>query len=204
MIEQVDALRAQGAEIASFRGVLNGTCNFVLDQIASGKLYDEALREAQQIGYAEADPSLDVDGIDAAQKLSILAHHAFDEHVDVDDIECIGISGVNETWVQEVAQSGGTVRLVAQYRRENGRVRGRVGLEALPRQDRLSNVRGGGNCLEIATSTSDTVVINGRGAGRYPTAESVVADVLSLARSIRKQKTHNVVTVRQTTEGVLA
>src|SRR5207302_7565317 len=125
MLEAVRRI-AQEYELEEVRGVLNGTCNFVLDRIAAGDERETAVRLAQRKGFAEVDPTLDLDGSDAAQKLMLLAHAAFGVYVPFEDIERKGILGVKEDEVRRSAEEGYTVRLVASVRRDGETLRCRV------------------------------------------------------------------------------
>ena len=112
MLEFVQQL-AEADSLQSVRGVLNGTCNFVLDELAAGNSFIHAVAKAQACGFAEADPTLDLDGTDTAQKLTLLARHAFEAELDINEIVREGIIGVDAQHILELAASGRMLRLVA-------------------------------------------------------------------------------------------
>jgi homoserine dehydrogenase len=178
MMELVQRLVTRGLTIEAIRGVVNGTSNFILDQLATGQSLDDAVCEAQAQGFAEADPSADVDGIDAARKIEILARLAWGHRPLT--MLVTGIRDVPGT----LPQLGRSCRLVASAQREGG---ARVGPEWLAETDYLAHARGAENRLEVTTTDGTVHRVSGLGAGRYPTATAILADLLevSLASSIR-------------------
>jgi len=181
-LERVDQL-AQQTGIASFHGVINGSCNWILDRVAQGASFEEAIADAQEAGYAEADPSLDISGRDTAEKLGLLIQHAFGVVPDVDRIPCEGIDKLDETRVRAAQRSARRVRLVATCERTPLGIRARVQPEILPATHPLAQVRGTQNRLVITPNHGPEAVVDGAGAGRWPTSESVVADLLAIART---------------------
>ena len=179
-VERVDALRAS-TEIISLNGVINGTCNDVLDRIGQGASFPEAIRAAQQAGFAEADPSRDVDGIDAAEKLAILIHHAFGKEVAVNDISCDGIATLDEHAIRQAQRTGRRFRLVAAAERTELGIRAFVRPVILPNTHPLARVRGAENRLLVRTKGDRRWRIDGTGAGRWPTTEAIIGDLLALA-----------------------
>jgi homoserine dehydrogenase len=173
MIETVTHLAAAG-EIVRLRGLLNATTTFILSAMGHGQDYDEALRDAQEAGYAEADPSFDVEGRDAAQKLAILASVAWGRWRPESDVQTSGILDVAVT-------PGQAVRLVADAERESLRV-APITLDAL---DPLSGLDGVESMLEIVSSDGTTVRVSGPGAGGRVTAGAVYADVARLVAGER-------------------
>jgi homoserine dehydrogenase len=165
MIEVVEHLAATG-EIERIRGLLNATTTFILSAMSAGRGYDEALREAQDAGYAEADPSFDVDGRDAAQKLAILASVAWGRWRPEADVATTGIVGRG-------VEAGETVRLVADATRDSLT----VAPSALEADDRLAAAAGIESVLEITLRDGSVVRISGPGAGGRVTAGAVYADV---------------------------
>lgn len=166
--------------VESVEGVLNGTTNFVLDRLADGVSFDDAVKLAQALGFAEADPSADLDGVDAANKLAVLARAAFGEAIDPTRIERRGIREVTPAVAAEARRAGGAVRLVARLRREGGRVIASVGPEVLAAGHPLAGARDERNIAVIRTAGGGETVAAGRGAGRWPTAESVIGDLFEL------------------------
>lgn len=181
MLETVRRI-AKDSEIVEICGVLNGTCNFVLDSIASGQTREDAVRLAQVNGFAEADPIQDLDGSDAAQKLALLAHAAFDALVPFHDIEKQGILGITEKEIRQFAEAGQRVRLMARASRNQGGIHCRVSPAIVDVDHPFATVWGEQNCLIVTAATGEVFTARGRGAGRWPTAESVFADGLDLWR----------------------
>jgi homoserine dehydrogenase len=173
MIETVNHLAATGG-IARLRGVLNATTTYILAAMGDGRTYGEALREAQEAGYAEADPAFDVDGRDAAQKLSILASLAWNAWRGEDAVSCRGIRGL------QVAE-GRIVRLVAEATEE----RLSVGPAELEADDALTRTAGVENVLEIEVRAAGTFRVSGPGAGGRVTAGAVYADLARLVAGER-------------------
>ena len=173
-LEAVERLAGSGIE--RLDGILNGTCNVILDRLLHGAGFDDALAEAQALGFAEADPSADIDGHDAGEKLLLLARRAFpSEEVEEASIELRGIRGLDRI--------GPTTRLVASAWRSSGRLRLRVGPVDLPPEDPLAGTRGEWNALRITLGDGRSTTVTGKGAGRWPTAEAVHADLLDLWRA---------------------
>ena len=171
-IESVRRIRSTSS-IVRVTGVLNGTTNFVLDEVARGVSLPEAIATAQAHGYAEADPRFDLDGTDAAQKLILIAREAFGVDLPFNDIKRTGIENV-------ATRSGCTVRLVADCRSTEAGLEASVAPVELSADHPLANVSGVGNRLVINTASGRVWTVSGRGAGRWPTAEAVIADLIDL------------------------
>ncbi|HLO39624.1 MAG TPA: aspartate-semialdehyde dehydrogenase [Phycisphaerales bacterium] len=185
LIESIVSLRRQGARIESIEGVINGTTNFVLDQVQSGASFDAAVKTAQDKGFAEADPTRDLSGADAAEKLAILSFHAFDASVRLEDIPRTGLSAQS---IEELAQrkrDGQVIRLIASARRTPEGVVGTVEPRLVDARSPFAELPGSTNGLLVRTSDGAVTFIRGLGAGRWPTAQSVVADLLDLRRELR-------------------
>jgi homoserine dehydrogenase len=176
-------------EIRSLQGILNGTSNFILTAMTdSGHGYAAALAEAQRRGYAEADPTLDVDGTDAAHKLALLSQLAFGVAVPVATIERHGIAGMSEMDIQFANDLGYTIKLLAEAWLDDPAATGgprRLALHVSPvllrHQMLLAQVRGADNAIRIVGDAVGDVLLYGRGAGMMPTASAVVADLIDLA-----------------------
>ncbi|HET9713997.1 MAG TPA: homoserine dehydrogenase [Pyrinomonadaceae bacterium] len=168
------------APLRSISGVLNGTTNFILDQLASGSDFAEAVLAAQRNGYAERDPQADLNGTDIAQKLILLAHAAFD--IPLSSIQKQGIENVNPKEVRETRKNGRVTRLVAECRREAHGFVASVSPVELPFDHPLARVRGVENRLIIQSQNGRTWEVCGRGAGRWPTTEAVIGDLFDLWR----------------------
>jgi homoserine dehydrogenase len=173
MIETTQHMAATG-EIARIRGVLNATTTFILSAMGRGQAYDDALAEAQAAGYAEADPSFDVDGHDAAQKLAILASVAWGRWRPATDV-------VNQGIQAQPVEAGQIVRLVADATPDELTVRPRI-LDSL---DPLAVTEGVENLLELAMSDGSTIRVSGPGAGGQVTAGAVYADLARLVNGER-------------------
>lgn len=171
-----------GAGIRSIRGIVNGTCNFILCEMEAGQAYDEALGRAQELGYAEADPGGDVDGWDAAAKVVILANLAMGAELVLDDVDRTGISSLEPGDVEAARQAGEHWRLVATVSRDGDVVRAAVRPERLPAADPLAAVTGPGNLLAFETDALGTVTVGGPGAGKVATGHAVVADLMAIQR----------------------
>lgn len=184
MLEAVSRV-AQRETLTSVHGVVNGTTNFVLDRIAAGSAPEDALKEAQWLGFAEQDPSSDLDGRDAAHKLVLLAREAFGAWISPEQVECTGITELEPAYIRETVRSGRVVRLVGKLFRQGDSVRAVVAPEAVEANSPLARVRNEENCIVIHGSHGIVDQVCGKGAGRWPTAEAVVADVLDLCRADR-------------------
>jgi len=175
--------------IESIVGIVNGTANFVLTQMARHNIsYEQALAQAQQEGYAESDPTLDVEGIDSAHKLAILARTAMGVEFDFEDIPCQGITGLELRDLQYAWELGYAIKLLAVTRRREADLQLRVSPALLPRSHPLAWVDGVFNAVSIHGDAVGDVVLYGKGAGQMPTASAVVADLVDVALG-RAQKT---------------
>lgn len=182
-LETINRVRRR-APLHSVSGVLNGTTNFILDQLANGSDLSEAIHVAQRNGYAERDPKLDMDGTDAAQKLVLLARAAFDIDLPLRSIEKRGIENLSSKQIREAKNNGRITRLVAECRRTPGGFVASVSPTELPLDHPLACVKGIENRLLIQSQTGKTWEVGGRGAGRWPTTEAVLADLFDLRRDL--------------------
>ena len=167
-----------GGKIVSARGILNGTTNYMLGQMEAGLRYADALAEAQALGYAETDPSGDVDGWDAAGKLLILANTLFDKHVTMDDLQVSGISGISAADIESARENGQRYKLIAQATPDGGSVRAM----RLPVTDPLTSVGGATNAITLETDLLGAVTLIGPGAGGRETGAALLADLLAIQR----------------------
>ena len=161
-------------------GIVNGTTNFVLSAMSDGRTYDEALAEAQQLGYAEADPTDDVSGGDAAAKLAILATVAFGSRVPLEWVEVEGIEGVVPEHVQAARALDMKVKLLARATLADGRVDARVGPAFVDVHHPLAAVEGPFNAVMLQGDAIREITLEGPGAGGIETASAVVADLVSI------------------------
>jgi homoserine dehydrogenase len=168
------------APLHSISGVLNGTTNFILDQLANGSDLSDAVSAAQKNGYAERDPQADLSGTDVVQKLILLAHAAFD--VRLSSIQKQGIENLNPKQIGEAKSNGRVTRLVGECRREAHGVVATVSPVELSPDDPLANVKGVENRLIVRSQNGRKWEVSGRGAGRWPTTEAVMSDLFDLWR----------------------
>ncbi len=169
----------QGNRIKSVRGILNGTTNYILTRMEGGMAYADALIEAQHKGYAEADPSADVDGWDAAGKVLILASAVFGVQLELGAMPVTGISNISQGDVEVAKADGERYKLIAEARPDGGSVRP----TRLPLMDPLANVGGATNAVTFNTDLLGTVTLIGPGAGRLETGFALLADILAIYRS---------------------
>lgn len=174
-LETIERVREEGP-LQSISGVLNGTTNFILDQLANGASLSDALNKAKQHGYAERDPQLDLDGTDAAQKLILLARAAFDIDLPFSSIQRQGIEKLDTQHLKK------NTRLVAECRREANGFAATVSPVELPLDHSLAHVNGVENRLLIQSQYGQCWDVSGHGAGRWPTTEAVLADLFDLRR----------------------
>jgi len=177
---------ASQEEVITVTGIINGTCNFILDRVNSGQDFPAALAEAQEKGLAEADPHLDVSGLDCVYKLSLLATRAFGEKVNPKEIVCEGLDQISNAKLAEAHSRNGELKLVATATRTKTGIEAQVGLVVLAPYDPLFGCEREANRLLVETAGHRQVLVNGKGAGRWPTTVSVVADLLKVRRKILK------------------
>jgi homoserine dehydrogenase len=176
--------------ITSIQGILNGTSNFILSSMTDGgQSYSAALAEAQNRGYAEADPTLDVDGSDAAHKLAILAHIAFGLITPVSTLEKRGIANLDSIDIHFAGELGYAIKLLAETWIRDDRVAIHVSPVLLRKQNPLALVRGAYNAIRVIGDAVGETIFYGQGAGMMPTASAVMADIIDLAIS-REGKRH--------------
>jgi homoserine dehydrogenase len=169
-------------EVESLYGILNGTTNYILTRMTRREGgYREILADAQEKGFAEPDPSMDVSGMDAAQKLAILCRIAFHTTGTGEDVYCEGIEQVDTLDIEYARELGFTIKLLAIAKRGPGGVQARVHPAMLPSESLLANIHDEFNAIEVVGSSVGTQVFSGRGAGQMPTASAVVADMVELA-----------------------
>lgn len=174
-----------GNRINAMIGILNGTCNYILSKITDeGVVFQAALAEAQAKGYAEADPTLDVEGQDAAHKLAILSALAFGMKINFDDVYIEGISRITPMDIEFAAQFGYRIKLLAITKFDGRAVEARVHPTMIPFDNMLSNVNGTLNAISVSADAVGDILLYGRGAGMMPTASAVVSDMADIARNL--------------------
>ena len=164
-----------GEKITSIRGIFNGTCNYILSKMDKGQPFDQALKEAQQLGYAETDPTNDIEGYDSACKVAILANAVFGRDVTFDDVKITGITSITDEAVSMAASRNMVIRLIG----EVTDTKLEVGPRLIPKGHPLS-ISGTLNTAQILTDMAGPVTVSGRGAGRRETASAILSDLIAI------------------------
>ena len=193
-----------GNDIESIHGILNGTCNYILTRMENeGLPFDVVLKDAQKLGYAEANPSLDIDGFDTAHKACILAALAFGFQPSVDQVQVEGIRNLAGEDVKYAADFGYRIKLLAVVARQGDEVEVGVHPTLVSFSHMLSNVNDAFNAAMVKGDMSDYTMYYGRGAGRAPTASTVVGDIGDIARNLAHGETRYVRGVPNYAEGAI-
>lgn len=172
-----------GNDITEIRGILNGTTNYILTKMENeGISYEEALKEAQELGYAEADPTSDVEGYDARYKISILANYVMNEPLKVEDVTCAGITNITLKEIEEARKEGKRWKLLAKARKENGAVKASIAPEKVEISDPLASISGAVNAITYECDLLGTVTLSGAGAGKVETGFSLLIDLINIDR----------------------
>jgi homoserine dehydrogenase len=172
-------------DINEIKGILNGTTNFMLTKMEEENMsYIDALALAQKLGYAEADPTADVEGFDALAKIVILSNIVMGESLRPEDAKRMGISGITIDDIQKAKEEGKRYKLIASTRKEGDRVVASVKPERLPLSDPLAGVNGATNALTFRTDLSGDITIQGAGAGKIETGFAIMIDVLNIHREM--------------------
>ncbi len=180
-------------EIESILGIFNGTSNYILTRMTEeGLPYSEALKEAQQKGYAEADPTLDVEGMDTVHKLSILMHLAYGSPLNPEAIFVEGITRIGALDIAFAREFGYSIKLLAICRKEGDLLEARVHPTMIPKGHMLASVQGAYNALFIKGDSVGDVLLYGQGAGMMPTGSAVVSDLVNMGRNINKGITQRI------------
>ncbi|WP_425100080.1 homoserine dehydrogenase [Tropicibacter sp. S64] len=175
-----------GNEITRVMGVMNGTCNYILTRMeATGQGYNALFEEADKLGYLEADPNLDVGGIDAGHKLSLLSAIAFGTQVDFDSVELEGIQRVSLEDIRQAADMGYRIKLLGVARMTGRGLEQSMAPCLVPARSPLGQLEGGTNMVVVEGDQIGQVVLRGPGAGEGPTASAVMGDVMDIARGLR-------------------
>lgn len=174
-----------GNRIRSMTGILNGTCNYILTKITQdGSPFEDALAEAQAKGFAEADPTLDVDGFDTAHKLAIMNALAYGMRINLTDIYVEGIRNVTPEDIAFAREFGYTVKLLAIGKDRGDSVEARIHPTMIPLTNPLATVNGSMNAVTISGDAVGDMMLYGHGAGMMPTGSAVVSDIVDIARNI--------------------
>ncbi|WP_216829060.1 homoserine dehydrogenase [Alkalihalobacterium elongatum] len=172
-----------GNEIKEITGILNGTTNYMLLRMEEGLSYEEALKEAQELGYAEADPTSDVEGFDARYKIVILANTVMNTVLKVDDVSCDGITQITPYDIKKAKTLGKRWKLIARVRKEDGVVKASVQPEMIDETHPLAQVQGVLNAVSFNCDLAGTITLSGPGAGRLETGYSLLIDLLNIYRN---------------------
>ncbi len=174
-----------GNHIKAMTGILNGTCNYILSKITDeGISFKEALDQAQNQGYAEADPTLDIEGFDTAHKVAILAALAYGMEINLDDVYIEGISRITPLDIAFAEQFGYRIKLLAISKFKDDRVEARVHPTMIPFDNLLTQINGTVNAVTVSGDAVGDILLYGHGAGMMPTASAVVSDIVDIARNI--------------------
>ncbi|MBA5873590.1 MAG: homoserine dehydrogenase [Nitrospira sp. CR1.2] len=179
--------------IQSIYGIINGTSNYILSRMTSeGQRFDMVLEEAKRAGYAEADPTFDVAGIDSAHKLTIMVSLAYGTPVNFKEIYTEGITALTPLDIAYAKEFGFTIKLLAIAKYSEGEIEARVHPTMVPSASQIAKVDGVYNAIQLVGDAVEDVVLYGRGAGSMPTGSAVVSDVISIARDMLKSATGRV------------
>ena len=182
-----------GEPVEKVIGIVNGTTNYILSQMEEkGVPYDDALLEAQQLGYAESDPTADVTGKDAASKAAIIAMVAFGADICFDDVLFEGIEDITSSDMAFAQKAGATIKLLAMVTKSGDEIEARVYPAMLPNSHPLASVRDSFNAVFIEGKAVDNLMLFGRGAGGMPTASAVLGDVIDASLNLSKDTYRNV------------
>ncbi len=165
----------KGEKISSIRGIFNGTCNYILSKMDNGQPFEQALKEAQQLGYAETDPTNDVEGYDAATKVAILANSIFHRNVTFSDVKITGITGITPDAIAQARSHDMVIRLIGEISEDT--------LEVAPRLIPIGHplsIAGTLNIAQIDADLAGPITINGRGAGKIETASAILSDLIAI------------------------
>lgn len=171
-----------GNDISEVRGIFNGTTNYILTKMEEGLAYEDALVQAQELGYAEADPTADVEGYDAQGKVVILANVIMNAPLSKDDVPCKGISHLTLEDIEQAKASGMRWKLIARCKKEGGTVVGSVGPEMVSLGDPLASIMGATNAITYECDLAGPITLVGAGAGRVETGFSILIDLINIQR----------------------
>ncbi|MFB3924929.1 MAG: homoserine dehydrogenase [Syntrophales bacterium] len=174
--------------IKSIFGIMNGTSNFILTKMTDeGKAFDDVLKDAQRLGFAEADPTFDIEGIDTAHKLAITLALSYGKKVRLEDIYREGISGIEQKDIEFARELGYRIKLLAiAIQRKEGAIEARIHPTMIPFDHLLANVNGNFNAFHVVGDASDSIFLYGQGSGMMPTASAVMSDIIDIGRDIMK------------------
>lgn len=171
-----------GNAITEVRGILNGTTNYILTKMETGMSFDDALREAQENGYAEADPTSDIEGYDVLYKVVILANVVMNVPLRREDVECEGIRHLTQGDIEKAKSEGKRWKLLARIKKTGDGVKANIGPEMLPLSDPLAGVSGAMNAITYDCDLAGPITLVGAGAGRTETGFSLLIDLINIDR----------------------
>ena len=168
------------SEVTEITGILNGTTNFILTKINEGMDYNEALKLAQQLGFAESDPTADVEGFDMMRKIAILSDLSWNTKIELDDIKHIGLTSLTDKDYQYAKENDKVIKYVSYAKKENNNIE--IGIKPIyvEKNNILASVTNETNCVIVNTNPNDELIFIGKGAGSLPTAASVVGDIYNI------------------------
>jgi len=172
-----------GNTITAAKGILNGTTNYILTKMEDGKSYQDALAEAQKLGYAEADPTGDVEGYDASAKVTILANVLMNVNLNINDVACEGITKISVEDIEKAKKQNARWKLIGSVENINGKISASVKPELIPLSHPLAGIMGSTNAITFKTDLMGDVTIVGKGAGRIETGFSILTDLLAISHS---------------------
>ena len=179
-----------GNRITELIGIMNGTTNFILTKMSEeGLSYQDVLKEAQDLGYAEADPTADVEGLDAARKLAILASISFNRRIFFEDVTVEGITSIDTEDIKFGKEFGYNIKLLGIAKETSQGLSLNVYPAFIPTTHPLASVRGSYNAIYVKGNGIDDVMLYGRGAGSLPTGSSVVSDIMEVAKNVSYNET---------------
>ena len=173
-----------GLEIHKVEGIVNGTCNYILTQMEQGMGYQEALRKAQELGYAEANPEADVEGWDAVAKVMILSQALFHHKIGKDEVEREGITSISPADVEAAQNARESWKLIASLEKQGEKIIASVKPQRVPHSHPLAGVKGATNAVTLTTDYLHQVTIVGPGAGKHETGYAVLNDLISIHKKI--------------------
>lgn len=172
-----------GNQIKSVTGILNGTSNYILTEMAQkGMDFDTALKDAQELGYAEADPTLDIDGFDAAHKLKLLIRLAWGVHYPYEELAVRGIRNISPQDIKFAKELGYSIKLLGEASKINNQIEAGISPFLVPQSSMLARVEGAFNAVHVSGNAVGSLFLHGLGAGSLPTASAVLGDLMSLMR----------------------
>ena len=174
-----------GCSISAISGILNGTTNYILSEMEKGKQYKDVLQKAQELGYAEADPTGDVEGWDALAKVIILTNVVMGGNIKFDDAEREGITKITLTDVEKAKTERTRWKLIGETKLVNGKIKAKVTPKKLPLSDPLASVMGATSAITFETDLLGPVTVIGAGAGKFETGFSILSDLLSINRDVK-------------------